>query len=83
MERGILCIFLGLNNIYQSFYDMLNQSYQIIGNQKFCRVAIGADSSKCLVHEKFKCVLLVEVSKVDKLDPPLLNRFEKQLYTDE
>jgi hypothetical protein len=83
MENGTLCIFLNLNSIYQSFYDMLNQNYQEIGNQRFCKVAIGPDSSRCLVHNEFKCILVVDQSKIDELDPPLLNRFEKQLFTEE
>ena len=62
---------------------MLNQNYQEVGNQKFCKVAIGPDSSRCLVHEKFRCVLIVDPKQVDILDPPLLNRFEKQLLTEE
>ena len=31
MERGIICILLNLDSIYQSFYDMLNQNYSVIG----------------------------------------------------
>ena len=77
MESGNLCIFLNLNEVQQYFYDMLNQNYQEIGNQMFCKVAIGPDSSRCLVHPRFRCVLIVEQELVDSLDPPLLNRFEK------
>ena len=83
MENGTLCIFLNLKNIYQSFYDMLNQNYQEIGSQRFCKVAIGPDSSRCLVNDRFKCILVVDQNKVEELDPPLLNRFEKQLFTEE
>jgi hypothetical protein len=56
---------------------MLNQNYQEIGSLKFCNVAIGPDKSRCIVNEKFRCVLIVKQDKVDVLDPPLLNRFEK------
>lgn len=31
MERGVICVLMNLENIYQSFYDMLNQNYQVIG----------------------------------------------------
>ena len=60
MEGGVLCVLSNLENIYQSFYDMLNQNYQVIGNQRFCKVAIGPDSSRCLVHPNFKCVLVID-----------------------
>jgi hypothetical protein len=54
-----------------------------VGNQKFCKVAIGPDSSRCLVNNRFRCVLIVDKKQVDTLDPPLLNRFEKQRLTEE
>lgn len=83
MESGKLCIFLNLNDIQQYFYDMLNQSYQEIGLQKFCKVAIGPDSSRCLVNQLFRCILIVDLKTIEELDPPLLNRFEKQMLTEE
>lgn len=51
----------------------------MMANKLHCRVALGAFSNPmCCVHDSFKCVVIVEQSKVDKLDPPFLNRFEKQ-----
>jgi hypothetical protein len=51
----------------------------MMANKLHCRVALGAFSNPmCCVHDNFKCVVIVEQSKVDKLDPPFLNRFEKQ-----
>lgn len=55
-----LCVFMNLHNIQQYFFDMLNQNYQIVGKQRFCKVAIGADSSRCLVNSNFRCVLVVD-----------------------
>ncbi len=83
MESGNLCIFLNLNDIQQYFYDMLNQNYQEIGSLRFCNVAIGPDKSRCIVNDKFRCVLIVDHKTVHSLDPPLLNRFEKQLFTED
>ncbi|CAG2241116.1 RNF213 [Mytilus edulis] len=34
----------------------------------------------CHVHDDFKCIVLVEESKLDYSDPPFLNRFEKQHF---
>lgn len=33
LERGISCILSNLSIVYQSFYDMLNQNYQVINGQ--------------------------------------------------
>jgi hypothetical protein len=77
MESGNLCIFLNLNEIQQYFFDMLNQNYQEVGKQRFCKVAIGADNSRCLVHRNFRCILIVDKKILHTLDAALLNRFEK------
>lgn len=60
---------------------MLNQNYQILNGQRFCKVAVGPNSSKCQVHKDFKCILIVDQKKIKRMDPPLLNRFEKQIYS--
>ena len=83
MEKGVFCILLNLESIYQSFYDMLNQNYQETDGKLYCKVAIGSDSKLKAVNPNFKCVLLIESSRINKLDLPLLNRFEKQTFTDD
>jgi len=35
----------------------------------------------CYVHDSFRCIVVVEFSQVSHLDPPFLNRFEKQVLT--
>lgn len=44
-------------------------------------MAIGADSTRCLVHPDFRCVVIVSEEGVANMDPPLLNRFEKQKFS--
>lgn len=81
MEQGYVLILKDLENIYGSLYDMLNQNYTTVGSKKNCRVALGPYSNPmCHVHEEFKCIVLVEESKLDFSDPPFLNRFEKQQF---
>ncbi|XP_052068616.1 uncharacterized protein LOC127707898 [Mytilus californianus] len=81
MEQGMVLILKDLESIYGSLYDMLNQNYTVVGKKKHCRVALGHYSNPmCHVHDDFKCVVLVEESKLDYSDPPFLNRFEKQHF---
>lgn len=81
MEQGLVLILKDLENIYGSLYDMLNQNYTVVGSKKNCRVALGPYSNPmCHVHEDFKCIVLVEESRLDYSDPPFLNRFEKQQF---
>lgn len=35
----------------------------------------------CYVHDSFRCIVVVDFSQVSRLDPPFLNRFEKQVLT--
>lgn len=81
MEEGFILILKDLETIYGSLYDMLNQNYTVVGSKKNCRVALGPYSNPmCHVHDDFKCIVLVEESKLDYSDPPFLNRFEKQHF---
>ena len=78
MERDCVLILRDLDSIYGSLYDMLNQNYTVVGGKKNCRVALGPYSNPmCQVHNKFRCLVLIEESKVPYTDPPFLNRFEK------
>jgi len=80
MEVGRQVVLLQLENLYESLYDMLNQHYSRRAGKQFCRIAIGPHSARCLVHEKFRLIVVAEKEDIDcgKLPPPLLNRFEKQ-----
>ncbi|XP_023933539.1 uncharacterized protein LOC112042729, partial [Lingula anatina] len=80
MESGVILVLRDLEKIYGSLYDMLNQNYTNVGKKRNCRIALGAYSNPmCHVHQDFRCIVLVDQSKVDYSDPPFLNRFEKQL----
>ncbi|XP_028395861.1 uncharacterized protein LOC114519890 [Dendronephthya gigantea] len=80
MEQDCILILRDLESIYGSLYDMLNQNYAVVGNRKNCRVALGANSNPiCQVNDGFRCIVLVDQPKVKFSDPPLLNRFEKQV----
>ena len=83
MEEGILVVMHGLENLYQSFYDLFNQNFIEAAGKQYCRVAIGADAIRVRVHSNFKAIVIAEnknIIDVDQqnYDPPLLNRFEKQ-----
>ena len=61
---------------------MLNQHYTTVAERRNCRIAIGAYSNPmCYVHDSFRCIVVVDSSQVSRLDPPFLNRFEKQVLT--
>ncbi|GBB91806.1 hypothetical protein RclHR1_01920010 [Rhizophagus clarus] len=83
VEAGRPLILTDLEIIYGSLYDLWNQNYIVVGNKEnvkyFTRVALGAYANPMLyVSPNFKCILVMDEKKLNKADPPLLNRFEKQ-----
>ncbi|PKC14796.1 hypothetical protein RhiirA5_495093 [Rhizophagus irregularis] len=83
VEEGRPLILTDLEIIYGSLYDLWNQNYIVVGNKEnvkyFTRVALGAYANPMLyVSPNFKCILVMDEKKLNKADPPLLNRFEKQ-----
>ena len=48
------------DEIHASLCDMLNQRYTVTGASKtYPRVALGAESRRCFIEPRFKCVVLV------------------------
>ncbi|PAA67123.1 hypothetical protein BOX15_Mlig007995g5 [Macrostomum lignano] len=81
METGMVLILKDFDLIYGSLYDMLNQNYSEYAGRKYCRIAMGVQANQnCVVHRDFRCVVLVSKKEVRRLDPPFLNRFEKQVF---
>ena len=84
MAEGKTLILINHDNMYEALYDVLNQRYvkQTSKNGtelRMLRVAVGMRSALCPVHDDFKLICVVEDEHAyEKLDLPLLNRFEKQ-----
>ncbi|CAG8490949.1 4682_t:CDS:10 [Ambispora gerdemannii] len=83
VEAGRPLILSDLEPIYGSLYDLWNQNYYTAGTKAdpkhFTRVALGAYSNPmCFVHENFRCILIMDETRLKFADLPLLNRFEKQ-----
>ncbi|MCO5548643.1 hypothetical protein L7F22_002102 [Adiantum nelumboides] len=82
MEMGRHILLQHADQVWSSLYDMLNQHYTIVRGRKNCRIALGIYSNPmCYVHDKFRCIVIVDHDRILQLDPPFLNRFEKQILT--
>ena len=80
MEEGHTCAFHGLEAIYQSLYDLLNQNYLHSRGRTYCTIAVKDESYKRVVHPSFKAIVIMNEEQVYEkkaVDPPFLNRFEK------
>ncbi|KAL1512226.1 hypothetical protein AB1Y20_005488 [Prymnesium parvum] len=90
MAEGRTIVLVNHDNIYEALYDVLNQRYLVKrdpttgATRRLLRLAIGSRSQLCVCHDAFKVVVIVEERHAhERLDLPLLNRFEKQLFTPE
>eukprot|EP00833_Pecoramyces_ruminatium_P004169 jgi/Orpsp1_1/1178201/evm.model.c7180000064404.1 len=67
-----------LEILYPSLYDLFNQNYRRVGNTKYARIALGSSNTQYyFVHDKFRCIVLLDKNDIFKEDPPFINRFEK------
>lgn len=82
LEKDILLILKDLDKIYPSFYDLFNQNFTEISGKQYCRIAMGNRKiSLAEVNKLFKCIILIDKAEKNTLDPPFLNRFEKQILS--
>ncbi|KAK3276973.1 hypothetical protein CYMTET_14987 [Cymbomonas tetramitiformis] len=81
MQMGSTVVLLHLGELYESLYDMLNQSYSRRFAHMYCRLAFGGQSRLCAVHPAFRCVVVASADQAyTRLPAPFLNRFEKQAF---
>jgi hypothetical protein len=87
MARGRTVVLLRQNRIYEALYDVLNlrtvlKKLKSGKSEAMLRLAIGASSQLCPVDSKFKLIVIVNREEAyERLDVPLLSRFEKQWMT--
>ncbi|KAH9260003.1 hypothetical protein BASA81_001775 [Batrachochytrium salamandrivorans] len=86
MQSGSTVVLVNHEGIFPSLYDVLNMRYTTKTNGdtgkvvRMLRLAVGNRSQWCSVGDGFKIVVVVETKDAyEKLDLPLLNRFEKQM----
>ena len=83
MSSDCVLILKNLELIYPSLYELFNQNYKKIGDKYFSRIAFANSRLSSEVNSQFRVVLLITQDQLNKMkvDPPLLNRFEKQIIT--
>ena len=68
------------NMEFESLYDLFNQNFSVINGQKYATIALGSSNSvNSPVHDKFKCIVLIDENDLPKQEAPFLNRFEKHI----
>lgn len=81
MAEGITIVLVHCEALYESLYDLLNQHYVEYGGQTYVRIAFGTYTKLCPIRRTFRVIVIVEKREAyTRLAPPLLNRFEKQVF---
>lgn len=81
MQRPVCLVMVHCDALYESLYDLLNQHYMEYAGQRYVRIAHGSMSKQCPIHKLFRIIVVVEeYDAYHRLAPPLLNRFEKQVF---
>ena len=83
MSKESVLILKNLEVIYPSLYELFNQNYLKIGDKYFSKIAFASSKSSSEVNKNFRVILLITQQQLEKMkvDPPLLNRFEKQIVS--
>ena len=77
LELDNILILKNLSTTYASLYDLLNQRFTYIKNQKYAEISLGEVSNQTFVNNNLKIIVLIREEAVQYQDPPFLNRFEK------
>jgi len=81
MTKPTCLVLVNCDALYESLYDLLNQHYMEYAGQRYVRLAHGTHSKQCPIHKMFRVIVIVTTEQAyTRLAPPLLNRFEKQLF---
>lgn len=82
MENGGTLVLNDLEFIYPNLYDVFNSNFSMVGGRKFTRIALGTTNNPLApVHPNFKFLIIVNPDHVLEQDPPLLQRFEKHIFS--
>ena len=82
MEEGKLLMLQHFDFIYPSLYDLFNQNFTVVSGKNYARIALGtSNNAMSLVHDNFRCIILVDDKAIDNQDSPFLNRFEKHILS--
>ena len=82
MENGEIIILKDMEIVYPKFYDLFNKNLQRFGNAQYARIVLDSTKNeRHIVHQDFRCIILLDQSQVDEQDSPFLNRFEKHIMS--
>ena len=79
-ETNTTLVMRRMGHLYENLYDLFNQNFSTSAGKKYCRIPLSPlYHPRCLVNDKFYCVVFVQKQDLIQCDPPFLSRFEKHI----
>ena len=79
---GNIIVLHNLEQIYPFLYDLFNMNYIKKDNKNYARICYGNNNEQlALIHENFRCIIMVDENYINKVEAPFLNRFEKMIIS--
>ena len=88
-ENDYTLVLDNLDYIYGSLYDFFNQRFAISHGRKYCNISFEDFKESVSVDPDFNCIIFKKKDELrlsrdeieNKLPSPLMNRFEKHIFT--
>jgi len=81
-ENNHLIVLHNLEQIYAFLYDLFNKNFIIKDGKLYARICLDNFSDQYVhINEDFKIIIMANKKYLDKVEPPLLSRFEKMILS--
>jgi len=82
INQGGIIILKDFDCFYYSLYDLFCKNFRLMNNQNFVSISNGSVINIFTkVHEKFKCIVNVDINRIFKQKEPFVNVFEKHIIS--
>ena len=79
-EKDHILMLQNIDQVYPFLYDLFNRNFIKKDKKNYARICQGNFSDQLtLVNEEFKIIIIINKHYLDKVESPLLNRFEKMI----
>ena len=82
INQGGIIILKDFDCLYSSLYELFCKNFKLMNKQNFVNLSNGSIINIFTkVHEKFKCIVNVDINRCDKQKESFVNAFEKHIIS--
>ena len=80
INQGGIIILKDFDFLYSSLYDLFCKNFKLMNNQNFVSISNGSVINIFTkVHEKFRCIVNIDIDEINKQKESFVNAFEKHI----